>query len=289
MHTRHGAASRAASARAGERADLPQVFKCGQEDSRKSAAWLVREHLAGAADRDCDHWHDDAGIMNHHIGITWQLEQSLNAIDSGVAAHYWDYTIDAKDYSKNDWWESPVFDAEWFGSPVTNNSDHIVSTGRWAYTSVKTHARGWSNITNPYGLLRSPWNTNPTPFLMRSRATYDHVSDGYDTFPTCSKFQTYAEETTLASMLFGLNGELHGPVHIMIGGHWSFDRFRWGDLSKGLEASDMFLLLSKFFWRQGYVHCPTYCSDDTPAEDCACSCPNHSKSWVVIEKVPEQA
>ena len=141
----------------------------------------------------------------------------------------------------------------------------------------------------PYGLLRSPWNTNPTPFLMRSRATYDHVSDGYDTFPTCSKFQTYAEETTLASMLFGLNGELHGPVHIMIGGHWSFDRFRWGDLSKGLEASDMFLLLSKFFWRQGYVHCPTYCSDDTPAEDCACSCPNHSKSWVVIEKVPEQA
>lgn len=43
----------------------------------KSAAWLVREHLYGAGSPECDHWHDDAGILNHHIGITWQLEQSL--------------------------------------------------------------------------------------------------------------------------------------------------------------------------------------------------------------------
>ena len=26
----------------------------------RSAAWLVREHLNGAAQQDCDHWHDDA-------------------------------------------------------------------------------------------------------------------------------------------------------------------------------------------------------------------------------------
>jgi hypothetical protein len=24
-------------------------------------AWFVRKHLYGAADRECDHWHDDAG------------------------------------------------------------------------------------------------------------------------------------------------------------------------------------------------------------------------------------
>lgn len=38
----------------------------------RSAAWLVREHLYGAADRACDHWHDDAGFLNHHVGITMQ-------------------------------------------------------------------------------------------------------------------------------------------------------------------------------------------------------------------------
>ena len=36
----------------------------------------------------------NAGILNHHVGITWQLEQSAR-VDPGVAAHYWDYTIDA--------------------------------------------------------------------------------------------------------------------------------------------------------------------------------------------------
>ena len=61
----------------------------------RSAAWLVREHLYGAADASCDHWHDDAGMLHHHVGITWQLEQSLAAIDGGLAAHYWDYTVDA--------------------------------------------------------------------------------------------------------------------------------------------------------------------------------------------------
>jgi hypothetical protein len=58
----------------------------------KSLAYLVREHLYGAADKACDHWHDDAGILTHHIGITWEMEQSLRKIEPRTAAHYWDYT-----------------------------------------------------------------------------------------------------------------------------------------------------------------------------------------------------
>lgn len=53
----------------------------------KSIEWLVREHLYGAAQRECDHWHDDAGFLNHHIGITMQLERSIQAVDPTVAAH----------------------------------------------------------------------------------------------------------------------------------------------------------------------------------------------------------
>ena len=49
----------------------------------KSAAWLVRQHLNGAASRECDHWHDDAGVINHHVGITWELEVRQRARNDG--------------------------------------------------------------------------------------------------------------------------------------------------------------------------------------------------------------
>ena len=238
----------------------------------RSAAWLVREHLYGAADIECDHWHDDAGILNHHIGITWQLEQSLYSIDNTTAAHYWDYTLDAiEDY---DWWDSPIFGDDWFGSPITNNSHKVVTTGRWAYTPVLTGARGFSNITNPYGLLRSPWNTNPTPYLMRSRYTLGHLGDGYTSFPACSCFSSFMMDSSwIGTMLFALNGALHGPVHIMVGGHWSYNPGKWSALSNELSFSDAMLLISKAFWRQGWTRCPSSCSADTPADECVCSCP----------------
>ena len=34
--------------------------------------------------------HDDAGILTHHIGITWEFENNLRKIDTRTAAHYWD-------------------------------------------------------------------------------------------------------------------------------------------------------------------------------------------------------
>lgn len=51
-----------------------------------------------------------------------------------------------------------------------------------------TQARQFSSITNPYGLLRSPWNTNPVPYVMRSNATLSLFADGYKRFPSCSSF-----------------------------------------------------------------------------------------------------
>jgi hypothetical protein len=56
----------------------------------RSIDFLVRQHLYGAADKACDHWHDDAGFLTHHIGITWEMEESLRLIDPSTAAHYWD-------------------------------------------------------------------------------------------------------------------------------------------------------------------------------------------------------
>ena len=70
---------------------LEHVYKTSQTEGEKrwgskfrSAASLVREHLLGAADKMCDHWHDDAGILTHHMGFTLELEQSLQSINANV-------------------------------------------------------------------------------------------------------------------------------------------------------------------------------------------------------------
>jgi len=79
----------------------------------QSSSEILREHLYGAGGKECDHWHDDAGILTHHIGVTWVFENALRMINPATAAHYWDYTRDAAaDY---EWYDSPIFDETWFG------------------------------------------------------------------------------------------------------------------------------------------------------------------------------
>jgi hypothetical protein len=56
---------------------------------------LVKSHLMGAGKPECDHWHDGAGIMVHHLSFTLKLELALQAINPAVTVPYWEYTIDS--------------------------------------------------------------------------------------------------------------------------------------------------------------------------------------------------
>merc|ERR1719231_598764 len=189
------------------------------------------------------------------------MEQSLQSIDSSITVPYWDYTQDA--YYYEDWANSPIFDDDWFGKASPMTEGHMIVTGRWAYLGVAKQADS-DGISNPYGLLRSPWNTNPTPYVLRHRYVLDEKDGGW-VMPGCVDFAEAFEYTSLGRYFNELNGELHGPVHIMIGGQW------------GINISDTnggdFLLASKWLWRQGYLRCPEYCAKDTPAHECSCDCP----------------
>ena len=109
---------------------------------------------------------------------------------------------------------------------------------------------------------------------MRHNKTLWDFADSNTEFPSCSEFESTVGEKTLATMLNRLNGLLHGPVHIMIGGHWGYSDV-WKPFMTMLDdvGTDEFLLFSKFLWRQGYVRVPDYCSSDTPASKCTSSCP----------------
>ncbi|KAJ8614116.1 hypothetical protein CTAYLR_004647 [Chrysophaeum taylorii] len=246
----------------------------------KSAAWLVREHLYGAASRECDHWHDDAGFLNHHVGITFQFERSIQAVDAAVSASYWDYTIDASEsFSK-----SLVFATTWFGPASPPSDSHVVDSGRFAYAPVPFSSSSFSTIKNPYGLLRSPWNTNPVPYLLRFDQVLGMKHDGY-LLTTCEDFAATLdddEKTSLSVIVSRLNGKLHGPIHIMIGGHWWFDNNTASWLGTTEGARSRALLASKFLWRQGYLRCPETCSADADFRACACSCPAADDAYQVL-------
>lgn len=259
---------------------LSTLYHVGQVEGEKvyggdfkSSDWLVRMHLEGAADIACDHWHDDAGIMNHHVLITWLFEKSMQMIDPSTAAHYWDYTKDAATFG-SEWYTTEIFYENWFGSNSPNNDKHVIDTGRWAFTPILKDARAFSNITNPYGLLRSPWNTNPEPYVMRSNKTLGILADNDDTFPTCEEFAGSVGDG-LSSIMTAINGYLHGPVHIMIGGHWGY-MDKWKFAIENQTYPDNYLLLGKYLWRQGFVRVPEICSADTPHSDCMPYCPEET-------------
>ena len=63
---------------------------------------VCSEHLAGAADKSCDHWHDGAGLMVHHAAFTRVLESVLQLIEPSVSVPYWEYAKDQWDY-KEEW------------------------------------------------------------------------------------------------------------------------------------------------------------------------------------------
>ena len=57
-----------------------------------------------------------------------------------------------------------MFQEDWFGQASPETESHVISNGPWAFTPVKKKAEPSTSVHNPYGLLRSPWNTNPTPW-----------------------------------------------------------------------------------------------------------------------------
>ena len=41
----------------------------------------MRKHLYGAAQRDCDHWHEGPGFVTSHMALTMEFEQSFSSED----------------------------------------------------------------------------------------------------------------------------------------------------------------------------------------------------------------
>ena len=66
---------------------------------------------------------------------------------------------------------------------------------------------------NPYGLLRSPWNTNPVPYIMRSAKTYGVKNGGWTT-PDCITFAQVRMLAQVNTNIRRLQRARSGPLEL---------------------------------------------------------------------------
>ncbi|CAN0103275.1 unnamed protein product, partial [Pylaiella littoralis] len=252
-----------------------------------SKDYMTRLHLYYGGTKECDHWHQGAGFVTSHIGLTLMYEMSLQAVNPAVAVPYWDFTLESTFFGASDFRTSGVFADDWFGSATADNDLHTPTKGRFGYVPAMANAREYSELYNSYGVLRAPWNNDPTPFMTRSPNVYGFFNNLKPS--GCYEYSTSLTKNTWMSLSKVLNAAAHGHIHETVGGSWNhYFGEEAADMDKMHDSSVMTfaheiqarrrtkhscLALSKELWRAGFIVCPNTCSlEDDPWQDCQCQC-----------------
>ena len=269
-------------------------------DKYISAEGLLFRHLNGAGRSDCDHWHDGAGIVVQHMAFTLLTEQSLQAVDKSLSMPYWEYAMDESLYSN--WFDSDMFRDDWFGAASPTSNDHSIERGLWAGVKLpdgSAYKDKWNipktgslnPFVNGYGVMRSPWNNNPSPYIGRHNLTYGITTTK---MPNCAVMSSCYGSKSLSGITDCLNGVTHGPVHILIGGNWGegnvFIENRDISFLQGMNK----LLFFKNLWRSGFARCPTSCdssssNDGSNNNQCACTIPEEYITTYGAQGILERA
>ncbi|CAM9942282.1 unnamed protein product [Scytosiphon promiscuus] len=237
-----------------------------------SKDYFNRIHISYAADFECDHWHDGAGFVTSHIAISLMYEQSLQAINPSIALPYWDFTVEGTLMDWSNFRTSSIFSDDWFGSAAPGNAMRTPDRGRFGYIPTMLDAAEYSVVHNSYGMLRSPWNNDPTPFLTRS----DHLLGfrNHRKPSGCRKYRDAKKQRSWMALTNSFNDQAHGEIHELLGGAWSREATAYAERTNPIVQPFVhkMLLWVKALWRAGYFACPETCGMDVPWEDCTCRC-----------------
>ncbi|CAM9993354.1 unnamed protein product [Ectocarpus sp. 12 AP-2014] len=242
-------------------------------DKYYSMDYFTRIHLYGGGDKTCDHWHDGTGFMTVHMGFTLMFEQALQSVNPSIAVPYWDFTIEGTPYDDSpSFRSSSVFSDDWFGTTTPENGAHVPDRGRFGFVPVTTNATEYSRITNAYGMLRSKWNSDSTPFMTRHDGLFGYQNNRKPA--GCKQYGDALDHHDWMSLAAALGTSAHGHIHEIVGGAWSMEA---GVVAK--RTTDLVLpflhvvqIYTKKLWRADYLVCPESCSYDVPWMECQCSC-----------------
>ena len=101
-------------------------------------------------------------------------------------------------------------------------------------------------------------------------------------YPTCRDIKEGMKLTTWYDFGMTIMYEPHGTVHNMVGGIWNpyepmellgNDVVLKLSVNGSIDTYDLFQMINpKGPWSTGALVCPSQCSEDTPADECVCSC-----------------
>ncbi|KAJ8606643.1 hypothetical protein CTAYLR_008385 [Chrysophaeum taylorii] len=254
----------------------------------RSKDYFNRIHLYYGGTKDCDHWHQGAGFVTSHMAFTLEFEQSTQSISPDISIPYWDFTIESTFYDPKTWRSSPVFADDWFGAAAPANPLRTVVRGRWAFVRAMTRSQNFSDIYNSYGVLRAPWNNDPTPFMTRHNKIYGFENNMKPS--GCKEYAFAMKKTTWMAMSRQLNSAAHGHIHETVGGSWNHDVDDANEVDPAVFTfAHEIQALSKELWRADYVVCPVFCTMDTPWRDCQCQCTPRSRTDAPSYRVLDDA
>ena len=246
--------------------------------------WFTRWHMADQRPKVSGSytspWHANPSFFTAHAAFADYFERALQSVNPKVAAHYWDYTIDA---ALDDWTTSIVWDDAWYGTGSAEN-DFVVG-GRWAgveHSVVMEDGGEESNgVThNSYGIDTMPYNNNPAMKLSRAQSLCDLKSSAIK-LPGCSDLEEVYQVMPLNNLVRQyaiFDGLMHTNVHTVLGGLWSCTESAKSFLEEYPNATDALTTFLKMYpeFVQNYymdesIVCPDKCTIGVTAfEDCMC-------------------
>jgi hypothetical protein len=226
----------------------------------RDAFYFTSVHVDAAGNPVCDEFHSGAGFLNNHLYMSNFFEQSLQLINPRTSLHFMEYP---KYYSSaafrnhlsnqqdgGNW--TTLMTESWFG--LTNSITGSLKNGRFAEVSVPylttefmlnhginisssffpSEESEWLNydlelhLHSPYGLLRSPWNYNPSTFIGRFQneagigsMSENEVTDvfmGIDCDDIYDFITTYVSGKSFKTYLDHVKDSSHISIHDNIGG-----------------------------------------------------------------------
>ncbi|CAM9760402.1 unnamed protein product [Ectocarpus sp. 12 AP-2014] len=238
---------------------------------------ISRLHFKAAQNRSCDHFHEGLGFLTSHSMLTNTFEYSLQQVNPKLTVPYWDFTIEyveaeiaGDDEIKIN---SPLFQESWFGTadPV----DNVVKDGRWANTAIPGTDPSTDGDLMPdvYGLLRSRWVVNSSPYLTRGlgKLCGGSTVERYG-WPSCEDHHNLViDNDNFYSWVSESMNSPHGPVHTWIAGVLNCED-TVSSLSSLVGENNANSLLNTFkqrklLWNYGIFGCEGFAAKGTSTDE----------------------
>ena len=166
------------------------------------------------------------GFLAQHVKLCRVFEEAMQAVNPKVTLPYWEFT---KELPRNNTvFESIMFTANTFGSlqspydktkGFTYENDRIedgkIPDGRWGNLKADVNIR-FPTIVSSFGLMRSPWNINPSPYITRFASSQPPL-------PTCADYFGALISNDPIDLLDNIQKGPHASIHAAIGNVFGCD------------------------------------------------------------------